>query len=65
MRESLDDSYARAHALTVAAVFHPLDRGMDSSFTDITTQKVADFPERPQPLNFPYPNRSFGKKSVV
>ena len=33
MRECLDDSYARAHALSVAAVFHSVDRGMDSSFT--------------------------------
>ena len=50
MRECLDDSYARAHALTVAAVFHSVDRGMDSSFTEITTQKFADFPERPLSL---------------
>ena len=33
-----------AHALTVAAVFHSVDRGMDSSFTEITTQKFADIP---------------------
>ena len=48
--ECLDDSYARAHALTVAAVFHSVDRGMDSSFTEITTQKFADIPERPLSL---------------
>ena len=41
---------ARAHALTVAAVFHSVDRGMDSSFTEITTQKFADIPERPLSL---------------
>ena len=35
MRVCLDDSYARAHSL------------MDSSFTEITTQKFADIPERP------------------
>ena len=39
-----------AHALTVAAVFHSVDRGMDSSFTEITTQKFADIPERPLSL---------------
>ena len=50
MRECLDDSYARAHALTVAAVFHSVDRGMDLSFTEITTQKFADIPERPLSL---------------
>ena len=52
MRECLDDSYARAYALTVivAAVFHSVDRGMDSSFTEITTQKFADIPERPLSL---------------
>ena len=39
---------------------------MASSLTEITTQKFADIPERPhQPLNFPYPKRSFEKKSVV
>ena len=42
--------YARAHGLTVAAVFHSVDRGMDSSFTEITTQKFADIPERPLTL---------------
>ena len=47
MRECLDDSYARAHVLTVAAVFHSVDRGMDSSFTEI---KFADIPERPLSL---------------
>ena len=46
MRACLDDSYARAHALIVAAVFHSVDRGMDSSFTEIMTQKFADIPER-------------------
>ena len=40
----------RAHALSVAAVFHSVDRGMDSSFTEITTQKSADIPERPLSL---------------
>ena len=53
MRACLDDSYdsyARAHALTVAAVFLSVDRGMDSSFTEITTQKFADIPERPLSL---------------
>ena len=50
MRECLDDSYARAHALTVAAVFHSVDHSMDSSFTEITTQKFADIPERPLSL---------------
>ena len=51
MRECLDDSYARAHALTVVAtVFHSVDRGMDSSFTEITTQKFTDIPERPLSL---------------
>ena len=50
MRECLDDSYARAHALIVATVFHSVDRGMDSSFTEITTQKFADIPERPLSL---------------
>ena len=50
MRECLDDSYARAYALTVAAVFHSVDRGMDSSFTVIATQKFADIPERPLSL---------------
>ena len=40
----------RAHALTVAAVFHSVDRGMDSSFTEITIQKSADIPERPLSL---------------
>ena len=40
----------RAHALTVGAVFHSVDRGMDSSFTEITTQKFADIPERPLSL---------------
>ena len=33
----------RTHVLTVAAVFHSVDRGMDSSFTEI---KFADIPER-------------------
>ena len=47
MRACRDDSYACAHALTVAAVFHSVDRGMDSSFTESTTQKFADIPERP------------------
>ena len=42
--------HTRAHTLTVAAVFHPVDHGTDSSFSDITTQKVADFPERPLSL---------------
>ena len=52
MRECrLDDSYARAHALTVAAVFHSVDRGMDPSFTVNTTQKSADIPERPLSLS--------------
>ena len=46
----LDDSYVRAHALTVAAVIHFVDRGMDSSLTEITTQKFADTPERPLSL---------------
>ena len=50
MRECLDDSYARAHALTVATVFHSVDRGMHSSFTEIMTQKFADIPERPLSL---------------
>ena len=53
MRECLDDSYAHPHALTVAAVFHSVDLGMDSmdsSFTEITTQKFADIPERPLSL---------------
>ena len=50
MRECLDDSYARSHALTVAAVFNSVDCGMDSSFTEITTQKFADIPERPLSL---------------
>ena len=50
MRACLDDSYARAHALTVAAVFHSVDHGLDSSFTEITTQKFADIPERPLSL---------------
>ena len=48
MRECLDDSYARA--LTVATVFHSVDHGMDSSSTEITTQKFADIPERPLSL---------------
>ena len=51
MRACLDDTYARAHALTdVAAVFHSVERGIDSSFTEITTQKFADIPERPLSL---------------
>ena len=50
MRACLDDSYARAHALTVVAVFHSVDRGMDSFFTESTTQKFADIPERPLSL---------------
>ena len=62
----LDDLYTRAHALTVAAVFILWIVAMHSSLTEIMTQKFADIPERPhQPLNFPYPKRSFGKKSVV
>ena len=36
--------HTRAHALTVAAVLHSVDRGMESSFTEI---KFADIPERP------------------
>ena len=48
MRECLDDSSARA--LMVATIFHSVDRGMDSSFTEITTQKFADIPERPLSL---------------
>ena len=50
MRACLDDSYARTHALTIAAVFHSVDRGMDLSFNEITTQKFADIPERPLSL---------------
>ena len=46
MRECLDDSYARAHINCCSC----LDRGMDSSFTEITTQKFADIPEKPLSL---------------
>ena len=42
--------HTRAHALTVATGFHSVDRGMDSSFTEIMTQKFADIPERPLSL---------------
>ena len=42
--------HTRAHALTVAAVLLSVDHGMDSSFTESTTQKFADIPERPLSL---------------
>ena len=42
----------RTHARTrnCCSCFSSVDRGMDSFFTEITTQKFADIPERPLSL---------------